>query len=83
MSILQYEDYLNKLKSSEQNYKVETLRIQRKFLFSICSHHRLWATHTDNPEIADVHTKAAELIQETIDQYDQILERAYLYNPEV
>jgi hypothetical protein len=80
MSILQYEGYLNKLKSSQEDYKAETLRIQRKFLYSICSHHRLWATQTDNPEIASFHTKAAALAQETIDQYDQILERYYLYD---
>jgi len=80
MSILQYEAYLDKLKSSQEDYKTETLRLQRKFLYSICSHHRLWATQTDNPEIASFHTKAADLVQETIDQYDKILERYYLYN---
>ena len=80
MSILQYEGYLNQLKSSQEDYKTETLRIQRKFLYSICSHHRLWATQTDNPEIASFHTRAADLAQETIDQYDQILEKYHLYN---
>ena len=78
MSILQYEGYLNQLKTSQEDYKTETLRIQRKFLYSIYSHHRLWATQTDNPDIASFHTKAAELAQETIAQYDQILERHYL-----
>lgn len=78
MSLLQYEGYLNQLKSSQEDYKAETLRIQRKFLYSICSHHRLWAAQTDNPEIASFHKKAAELAQEAIDQYDQILERNYL-----
>ena len=81
MSILQYKGYLNQLKSSQEDYKTDTLRIQRKFLYSMCSHHRLWATQTDNPEIARFHTKAAELAQETIDQYDQILERHYLNTP--
>jgi hypothetical protein len=80
MSVFQYEDYLTKLKSSQQDYKAETLRIQRKFLFSVCSHHRLWAKQTDDPEIASFHTKAADLIQESIDQYDQILERHYLHS---
>ena len=80
MSILQYVAYMNKLKSSEEDYKTETLRLQRKFLFSIYSHHRLWATQTDNPEIASFHTKAADLAKETIDQYDQILERHHLYH---
>ena len=80
MSLFQYEDYLQKVEASHQDYKAETLRIQRKFLYSICSHHRLWATQTDNPEIAGFHTEAANLAQETIDQYDQILERYYLYN---
>lgn len=80
MSILQYEGYLNQLKSSQDDYKTETLRIQRKFLYSICSHHRLWATQTDNPEIASFHTRAADLAQETIDQYDKILEKYHLYN---
>jgi len=80
MSILQYEGYLNQLKSSQEDYKTETLRIQRKFFYSICSHHRLWAKQTDNPEIASFHTKAADLAQETIDQYDQILEKYHLYN---
>jgi hypothetical protein len=80
MSILQYEGYLNQVKSSQEDYKLETLRIQRKFLYSICSHHRLWATQTDNPDIADFHTKAADRAQETIEQYDRILEKYYLYN---
>jgi hypothetical protein len=80
MSVFQYEDYLNKLKSSQEDYKVDTLRIQRKFLYSICSHHRLWATNTDDPNIASIHMKAADLIQETIDEYDQILEKYYLCN---
>ena len=79
MSILQYEVYLNQLKSSQEDFKVETLRIQRKFLYSIWSHHRLWATQTDDPDIASFHTRAADLAQETINQYDQILERYYLY----
>jgi hypothetical protein len=80
MSILQYEAYSNKLKCSEEDYKIETLRLQRKFLYSICSRHRLWATQSDNPKIASFHTKAADLAQETIDQYDQILERYHLYH---
>lgn len=78
MSVLQYEDYLTKLKSSGQDYKVETLRTQRKFLYSIWNHHQLWATNTDNTEVAATHTKAASLLQEIIDQYDQLLERYYL-----
>ena len=80
MSILQHGAYLNKLKSSEADYKTETLQLQRKFLYSIYSHHRLWAAETDNPEIASFHTKAADLAQETIAQYDQILERHHLYD---
>jgi hypothetical protein len=80
MSLFQYEDYMKKLNSSQQDYKAETLRIQRKFLYSLCSHHRLWAKQADNLEIADFHTKAGDLIQESIDQYDKILERYYLYN---
>ena len=79
MSIFQYEDYLKQIKSSQQDYKTETLRIQRKFLYSLCNHHRLWAKNTENPEIAGFHAKAADLIQESIDQYDQILERHYLH----
>jgi len=76
MSVDQYEDYLNKLKSSHTDYKIETLRIQRKLLYSICNHHLLWAKHTDNPEIAAIHMKAADSVQETIDHYDQILGRS-------
>lgn len=83
MSVFQYEDYLRKLKSSQQDYKVETLRIQRKFLYSLGSHHRLWATNTDNTEIAAIHIVAANLIQEAIDQCDQLLERYFLDNPDV
>ena len=79
MSILQYEGYLNQLKSSQEDYKTETLRIQRKFLYSICNHHRLWAMQTDNPEIASFHTRAADLAQEAIDRYDQILEKYHLH----
>lgn len=78
MSILQHEGYLNQLKSSQEDYKTETLRIQRKFLYSIYSHHRLWATQTDDPDIASFHNRGADLAQETIEQYDQILERYYL-----
>jgi len=80
MSILQYEGYLNQLKSSEEDYKIETLRMQRKFMYSICSHHRLWAAQTDHPDIASFHTRAADLAQEAIEQYDKILERYYLWN---
>ena len=83
MSILQDKGYLSKLKSSEEDYRAETLRIQRKFLCSICSHHRPWAQHTNNEEIAGFHTKAADLIQETMDQYDQILERYSLDTSEL
>lgn len=78
MSILQYDDYLNQLKSSEEDFKTEALRVQRRFLYSIYSHHRLWAAHTDNPDIANFHTRAADLAQESIEQYDKILERYYL-----
>ena len=77
MSILLHEDYLNEVKSSQRNYKVETLRIQRKFLYSLYSHHRLWAAQMDDPDITSFHTKAAVLARETIEQYDQILERHY------
>ena len=80
MSVFQYEDYLKKLKSSDQDYKVETLRTQRKFLYSIWNHHQLWATTTDNTEVVAVHTKVATLLKEVIDQYDQLLERYYLDN---
>jgi hypothetical protein len=78
MFLLQYEDYWNPLKPSQEDFKTETLRIQHKFLYSLCSHHRLWAAQTDNPDIASFHKKAAELAQEAMDQYDQILERNYL-----
>lgn len=83
MSILSYEGYLNQLKSSQEDYKIETLRIQRKFLYSIWSHHRLWASQAENPDVASFHTRAAELAQETIAQYDQILERHDLSNNSV
>ena len=80
MSVFQYEDYLMKVKSSDHHYKVEILRTQRKFLYSIWNHHQLWATITDNKEVAAVHTKAANSLQEIIDRYDQLLERFYLDN---
>lgn len=80
MSVVQYEDYLRKLKSSGQNYKVETLRTQRKFLYSIWNHHQLWSTNTDNTEVGAVHAKVGTLLKEIIDQYDQLLERYYLDN---
>lgn len=80
MSVLQYETYVEKLKSSERDYKAETLRIQRKFLFSIWSHHRLWASHTDDAEVARNHNETADLIQKIIEQYDQLLDRYYLDN---
>ena len=76
MSVNQYEDYLNEVKSSHQQFKVATLRIQRKLLYSICNHHLLWAKQADNPEIAAIHLKAADSVQEAIDQYDQILGRS-------
>ena len=80
MSMLQYEGYLNQFNPSQEDLKTETLRVQRKFLYSICGHHRLWATQTDNPEIASFHARAAELARETIEQYDRILEKYHL-NP--
>ena len=78
MSVSQYEDYLRKVKSSDQDYKVETLRAQRKFLYSIGSHHQLWATNTDDTQVAAFHVIAANFVHELINQYDQLLERYYL-----
>ena len=78
MSVFQYEDYLRKVKSSDQEYKVDILRTQRKFLYSIWNHHQLWATISDNPDVAAIHTTAANSLKETIEQYDQLLERYYL-----
>jgi hypothetical protein len=83
MSVLQYETYVEKLKSSQQDYKAETLRIQRKFLYSVYSHHRLWANHTDDTEAARNHNETADLLQKIIDQYDQLLERYYLDNARI
>ena len=83
MSILQYETYVEMLKTSQEDYKAETLRLQRKFLYSLHSHHRLWADHTKDPEIAQHHTEIADLIKKIVDQYDQLLNRFYLTNPDV
>ena len=80
MSVIQHEDYLAKLKSSQQDFKVETLQVHRKFLYSLFNHHQLWATNTDNPEIAAIHIIAANSIRETIHQYNQILARYSLDN---
>ena len=73
MSVIQYEDYLAKLKSSQQDFKVETLQIHRKFLYALFNHRQLWATNTDNSEIAAVHVLAADSIRETINQYNKLL----------
>ena len=81
MSIIQYETYVELLKNSQEEYKVETLRIQRKFLFSLHSHHRLWARHTNDSGIAQSHIEIADLLQKLIEQYDQLLDRYYLKNP--
>jgi hypothetical protein len=83
MPVFQNEDYLSKVTSFHRDYRAETLRVHRKLLFSLCNQHQLWAKQTDNPEIAARHMKAADAIQETINQYDQILERYYLHNSEV
>ena len=80
MSVIQYQDYVRKVKASNQDFKVDILRTQRKFLFSICNHHQLWATVTDYPEVAAIHTKVANSLQEIIDHYDQLLERYFLDN---
>ena len=82
MSVIQHEDYLAKFKSSQQDFKVETLQLQRKFLYSLFSHHQLWATNTENPEIAAIHTIATNSIRETIHQYNQILEKYSLDDSE-
>jgi hypothetical protein len=81
MSIIQYETYVEKLKTSQEEYKVETLRIQRKFLFSLHSHHRLWASHTDDSEVVQSHIEIADLLQKLIEQYDHLLDRYYLKDP--
>ena len=83
MSVFQHEDYLHTLKSSQQDYKVETLQLQRKFLYALFSHHQLWATHRENPEIATIHIIVANFIGETIHQYNQVLERYSLDNSEL
>lgn len=83
MSVIQDEDYLHRLKSSQQDYKAETLQLQREFLYSPFSHHQLWTTNIENPEIAATHIIATNSIRETIHQYDQILERNSLDNSEL
>ena len=83
MSVFQHEDYLMRLRSSQQDYKVETMQLQRKFLYALFSHHQLWATNTEDPEIAAIHLIAANSIRETIHRYNQILERYSLENSEL
>jgi hypothetical protein len=75
MSFDGHEDYFKEVESAQTNFKVETLRIQRKLLYSISKHHRLWAENADSPEIAAFHIRAADSVQEVIDQYDQLLGR--------
>lgn len=81
MDVYEYEDQLQLVNLSQQDYKVEILRIQRKFLYSICQHNQLWAKHTDNAEAASIHLQAADLIQRTVAQYDEFLEKYHLDNP--
>ena len=83
MSVIQHEDYFMILKSSQQDYKVETLQLPRKSLYALLSHHQLGATTTENPEIAATHIIATNSIRETIHQYHQILERYPLDNSEL
>ena len=83
MSVIQREDHLQILKLAQQNYRVETLQLQRKILYSLFTYHQLWATNTEDPEIAAIHLIAANSIGETIHQYNQILERYSLENSEL
>ena len=80
MDVHQYEDELNNLDLAQEGYKLEILRIQRKFLYAMCNHNQLWAKNTDNPEVASIHLQAAELIQKTVAQYDEFLKKHHLDN---
>ena len=83
MDVHQYEDELNNLDSAQENYKVEILRIQRKFLYAMCNHNQLWAKNTDNPEVASIHLQAADLIEKTVAQYDEFFRKHHLDRPGV
>jgi hypothetical protein len=63
--------------------KVDGLRLQQDLLHTLKSRQLLWANHTDDMEIARIHIEIAELIQKTKDQYDRLLERYSLDNPEL
>jgi hypothetical protein len=70
----QFENYLNKLKASWRENKLQSLELQRKFLAALRSRHQKWAKDGDNPEITRIHHETADLIQKIIDHYDRMLE---------
>jgi hypothetical protein len=83
MDVYEYENQLKELDPAQQDYTLEILRIQRKFLYSMCHHNHLWAKITDNPEIASIHLEAADSILKTVAQYDEFLEKYYQNNTDV
>lgn len=73
MSLSDFESYLEKLKTSWRETRMDSLRQQKKFLLALHGHHLIWAKDVDNAELADMHTEIATLIQEILQKYDRVL----------
>jgi hypothetical protein len=54
----------------------QSILAQQVYLDIVKSRHLQWAGSTDNPEIKRVHIEIAELIQQTRDQYYELI-RSY------
>jgi hypothetical protein len=53
----------------------QSMLAQRVYLDLVRSRHLLWAHKTDDPEVKRVHIEIADLIQQTRDQYYDLLHR--------
>jgi hypothetical protein len=76
MSADAFDQYLNKLKSTWQENKIQSLQLQRKFLAAVRSRHRTWGKHSEDAEMARFHGETADMLKTILDRYDRVLEKS-------
>ena len=55
-----------------EDLKSESLQTQYEFLNLLRLRHLQWMTSADNPEVEEVHSEIAELIEQITDQYQHL-----------
>lgn len=59
--------------NSQQEMIEQSMQAQRSYLDIVRSRHHQWAYSAEDPEIGQLHLEIADLIQQTMDQYYQLL----------